>query len=205
MAERRVLAACAAVLVLAACSTPAPMRLHTLMPVDLPPAAAAPLLAIDVLPVGVPAALDQQPLLLRDAGGGALTLLERERWAAPLGEELRAALAASLVRALGARDVSGLMPRPADALRIKVELRRFESVPGAFALIEADWSLARGDAPARLICGSTQRVAAGAGVDALVHAHRQALAALAAQIAAAARGWPVGAPVPACPASAGSA
>jgi uncharacterized lipoprotein YmbA len=171
-------------LLLAGCAAPAPLRLHTLMPADL---AAAPqaTLSIELLPVGVPAALDQQPIVLRQ-GTGELRLLERERWAAPLGEELRGALAVLLSRALDARDVSGL-PRPADALRIKVEVRRFESVPGSHALLEADWSVARGAEPQRLLCRSEQRVSAGPGIAALVQAHQQALQALAGDIAAAAR------------------
>jgi uncharacterized lipoprotein YmbA len=169
-------------LLLAACATPQPLTLHTLMPPDLAPAR-APTLAIELLPVGVPAALDQQPIVLRQ-GAGELRLLERERWAAPLGEELRSALAALLSRALDARDVSGL-PRPADALRIKVEVRRFESAPGSHALLEADWSVARGAEPQRLLCRSEQRVGAGPGIAALVQAHQQALQALAGDIAAA--------------------
>lgn len=175
-------------LLLTACAAPQPLRLHTLMAADLASApAAAPTLAIELLPVGVPAAFDQQQLVLRQ-GAGELTLLERDRWAAPLGEELRSALAAALSRALNSRDVSGLA-RPADALRIKVEVRRFESVPGSHALLEVDWSVTRGaDANAqRLLCRSQQRVAAGASTDALVQAHQQALRALAREIAAAAR------------------
>jgi len=178
-----------ALALLAACSAPQPLRLHTLMPAELAAAAAAaPLLAIELLPVGVPAALDQQQLLLRQ-GAGRLALLERERWAAPLGEELRAALAAALSRELGARDVSGLA-RPPDTLRIKVEVRRFESAPGSHALLEADWSLARGGDTPRLWCRSEQRVVAGASVAALVQAHQQAVQAVAREIAAAARAWP---------------
>jgi uncharacterized lipoprotein YmbA len=176
-------AACliAVALVAGACATPQPLTLHTLMPADLAPAA-RPTLAIELLPVGVPAALDQQPIMLRQ-GAGELRLLERERWAAPLGEELRSALAALLGRALGARDVSGL-PRPDDTVRIKVEVRRFESAPGSHALIAADWSVARGALP-RLLCSSEQRVSAGPGIAALVQAHQQALQALAGDIAAA--------------------
>lgn len=174
-----------AALVLAACAAPQPLRLHTLMPADLAPAVQPPTLAIELLPVGVPAALDQQPIVLRQ-GAGELRLLERERWAAPLGEELRSALAALLSRALAARDVSGL-PRTADALRVKVEVRRFESVPGSHALLEADWSLARGANPQRLLCRSEQRVSAGVGIDSLVQAHQRALQALAGEIATAAR------------------
>lgn len=169
---------------LAGCAAPQALRLHTLMPAELAPTTAA-TLAIEVLPVGVPAAADQQQVVLRQ-GAGQLALLERDRWAAPLGEELRAALAAVLSRELGARDVSGL-PRPADTLRIKVEVRRFESVPGTHALLEADWSLARGEPVQRLLCRSEQRVVAGASIDALVQAHQQAVLALAREIAAAVR------------------
>jgi uncharacterized lipoprotein YmbA len=181
---RRAACMTAAALVACACSTPQPLTLHTLMPADLAPAQ-LPTLAIELLPVGVPAALDQQPIVLRQ-GAGELRLLERERWAAPLGEELRSALAVLLGRALAARDVSGL-PRPPDALRIKVEVRRFESAPGSHALLDADWSVARGAEPQRLLCHSEQRAGAGPGVAALVRAHQQALQAMAEDIAAAIR------------------
>jgi uncharacterized lipoprotein YmbA len=181
---RRLFTLVVAVVVLAGCAAPQPLTLHTLMPADVAPAART-TGAIELLPVGVPAALDQQPIVLRQ-GAGQLVLLERERWAAPLGEELRSALAVLLGRALAARDVTGL-PRPADTLRIKVELRRFESAPGSHALLEADWSIARGTDEQRLLCRSEQRVGAGPGIAALVQAHQQALQALAGDIAAAAR------------------
>ncbi|MBN3767974.1 AMP-binding protein, partial [Burkholderia sp. Ac-20365] len=91
--------------------------------------AAAPL-AINVLPVGIPAQLDQQQMVVR-SGTGAARILDNERWVAPLGDELRAALSSALVEQLGARNVTGL-PRPSNqtVMSIRTQVRRFDAWPG---------------------------------------------------------------------------
>ena len=93
--------ALALALALGACSTPPALRLHTLMPDPAPPAEApGPPLAIQLGPVAVPAQVDQPQWLVR-LPDGTLALLDNERWASPLRDELRAALRETLARRWG--------------------------------------------------------------------------------------------------------
>ncbi|HEX7916513.1 PqiC family protein [Rudaea sp.] len=184
----RTLAACAALL-LGACTSSVPTRYHSLLDASAEAIAAASPASflIDVQPVGIPAQVDRPQLVVRD--GGDVLPLEQERWIAPLADEVRAALSADLSRELATTDVAG-QPRPPDArvLGIKVELRRFESVPGAYAAIDAVWSLSVNDAKSSpQVCASSAREPAGQGYDELVRAHRLTLAAIASRIASAAR------------------
>lgn len=197
----RRLAPIAAALALGACAS-APTHYYTLIaPAADAPAATSPGLPFELLPVSVPAQDDQPQLVIRQGGQG-VALLDGHRWIAPLGDEIRGALAADLARALGVPDMSGLPGNGRPRLRVKLDVRRFESVPGDHALVDAAWSL-------RLVGGSggqdalacTSRISepVAAGYDALVAGHQQALAALAARIATAARAYE-GGQSPACPA-----
>ncbi|MDE1962795.1 MAG: membrane integrity-associated transporter subunit PqiC [Xanthomonadaceae bacterium] len=178
-----------AVLALGACAS-APTRYYTLVP----PASAAPVQggagpAFELLPVSIPAQDDQPQLVVREGGQG-VALLQGERWIAPLADEIRGALSADLAGALGRPDVSGLAHAGKPVVRIKVDVRRFDSQPGGYALLEAAWSLRLldgDDATRSLACSSTFRRPVGPGYDALVQGHQQALGQLADQIARAAR------------------
>ncbi|WP_017463259.1 PqiC family protein [Dyella ginsengisoli] len=183
------LVALGAVLALGACAS-APTHYYTLVP----PASAAPEQggsgpAFELLPVSIPAQDDQPQLVVRQGGQG-VALLQGERWIAPLADEIRGALSADLAGALGRPDVSGLAHADEPVVRIKVDVRRFDSQPGGHALLEAGWSLRLidGDSTSRsLACASTFNQPVGSGYDALVQGHQQALGRLAGQIAQAAR------------------
>ncbi|MCP1374470.1 PqiC family protein [Dyella lutea] len=183
------LVALGAVLALGACAS-APTHYYTLVP----PASAAPEQggsgpAFELLPVSIPAQDDQPQLVVRQGGQG-VALLQGERWIAPLADEIRGALSAGIARALGHPDVSGLARQGQPVVRIKVDVRRFDSQPGGYALLEAGWSLRLLDgdgAPRSLACASRFNQPVGAGYDALVQGHQQALGRLADQIARAAR------------------
>lgn len=150
----------------------------------------------ELLPVGIPAQADQPQLVIRQGGQGVVPL-DSERWIAPLAQELRGALSADLAQAMRTQDATGLSggkPR----LRIKVDLRRFDSAPGDYALIDAAWSLRLLQGDASLACTSQVREPVGPGYDALVEGHQRALARLAGEIAQVA--GPVAAGrSPACP------
>src|SRR3546814_6694551 len=111
--------------------------------------------------------------------------LGSERWIAPLDDEVRRALSADLARELHSQDVSGLPGNGKPLLRIKLDLRRFDSQPGGYALIEGAWSvrLLHGTQPAMLACTSRISETVGPGYPALVEGHQRALGQLAAQIA----------------------
>lgn len=190
-----------AALALAACAS-APLHYYTLVApaADTPVSSAPPSPSFELLPVGVPAQVDQPQLVVRE-GGQSVALLDSERWIAPLNDEVRSALSADLARELHSQDVSGLPGNDKPLLRIKLDLRRFDSQPGSYALIEGAWSvrLLRGQHLAALACTSQVTETVGPGYAALVQGHQRAIGALAAQIAAAARLLGTG-QTPVCPA-----
>jgi hypothetical protein len=139
----------------------------------------------EILPVSVPAQVDQPPLVVRQGDQG-VAVLQGERWIAPLGDEVRGALSADLARDFNAQDVSGLPTGSKPVVRIKLDVRRFDSMPGSYALIDAAWSVRplKGGDP--LACTSRISEPVGSGFDALVQGHQRAIARLAGQIGAAA-------------------
>lgn len=176
---------------LAGCAS-APVHYHTLLaPAGQETAARPSPFVVDVLPVGVPVQADLAQFVVRQGAGG-VAVLDGERWAAPLGDEVRAALSAALVHGLGTQDVAGLA-RPADSqvMRIKVQVRRFDLWPGQRAQLDADWSLGVADEPgrARLTCRGRFDAPAPGGYPALVQAQQKLVLALADRIGADARAW----------------
>lgn len=181
------LAPALAALLLAGCAS-APAQYYTLVRPAAAPSAPSDL-RIDVLPVTVPTQVDVPQLVIRQSDT-EVALVENQQWIAPLGQEVRAAIAAELVTSLGAQDLSGTLraPSAAPAYRIRLDLRRFDSSPGRSVLIEAVWSVrrsAREHDPA--VCISRVEQPAAAGYPALVEAHQRALQRIAAQIAQAIR------------------
>jgi uncharacterized lipoprotein YmbA len=177
----------------AACAS-APMRYYTLVaspdgaaPPSAPPPSAPPV-QFELARVGVPAQVDLPQLVVRE-GAQRVALLDGDRWAAPLGDEARAALAADLARDLPGQDVTGLAAGGKDVLRIKVDLRGFDSFPGSHVFVEAAWTVrgSHGGSKATTACTTSISEPVGPGLDALVVGHQRALARLAATIAAAAQ------------------
>jgi uncharacterized lipoprotein YmbA len=185
-------------LLLAGCAS-APIHYYTLVPASGAEASAAPssaALQFELSRVSVPAQVDQPQLVVRE-GAERVAMLDGERWIAPLGDEVRAALAAELARELPGQDVTGLAAGGKAVLHIKVDLRRFDSFPGAYALVEAAWTLR--SAPGRelnaaLECTTSISEPVGPGIDALVIGQQRALAKLAAAIAGAAHSVAAAAP-----------
>jgi uncharacterized protein len=173
-----------AVALAAGCSsTPAP-RFHSLLPTQntaAPEAVSSVPLPVDLGPVGVPPAVDQQQWVVR-LPDDSLRILEQEQWVAPLRDELRAALFDRLAQRFAAVDVRA-MPS-AEFLRVKVDVQRFESIAGREVWLDAVWSVqptARA-APAPLVCRSSVREPVNGDVPALAAAHRAAVQKLADQI-----------------------
>ncbi|MEQ4618142.1 MAG: PqiC family protein [Corticimicrobacter sp.] len=182
----------AAAAVMAGCSS-APVHYYTLLPPESPaPAgqAAVPFL-IEVLPVGVPAQLDQQSMVVRQGDSG-VAVLDTERWSGPLSDEMRTALSSGLSQRLGVPDIAGLArPGGQPLLRIKVQVRRLDAWPGREAQMEAGWSMGQADdqAGSRLVCQGRFRVAAPGSYAELVQAQQRLVADLADRIAQDARLW----------------
>lgn len=189
--------AAASALLLAACAA-APAQFYTLLPVA-DPAIAAPTApyAISVAPVPVPAEVDQPQLLLR-TGPQQVVSMEQQRWAAPLPDQLRAALAARIAGTLGTADVSGLNDTQQPVYRIEAELRRFESIYAQRVTVELAWRVERGEQALTCVGRSTQTVSEGYA--ALVAGHQAAIAAIADDIAGVVRSLAAGQAQAACPA-----
>lgn len=97
--------------------------------------------ALDVLPVTIPSQLNQTNLVLR-RGDTRVDVVDTERWAAPFGDEVRTALSTELSRQLGTYDVSALSASTDRAtVRVKVQLRRFDTWPGKTVELDATWRL----------------------------------------------------------------
>jgi len=188
-----------ALLVLGACSTaPPPIRLHTLMPAEPTPRDPAisgrPPVFVSLDPIRLPAQVDQPQWLVR-LPDESLASLEQERWASPLADELRQALLEQLAARFGVVEGRSPAPQAAPPLRIALELRRFDSLPGREARIEGAWTVA---GPAALRCSVFIREPATGGMAELTAAHRRAVARLAGAIGASLVALPPAA-APACP------
>jgi uncharacterized lipoprotein YmbA len=176
--------------VLAACSS-APQHFYTLTaaadrsapPASDPHSSGAPLL-IEILPVIVPAQTDVPQIVVR-LGGDEVRPVETRRWAAPLADEIRSALSADLARTLNARDVHGLSTAAIPAYRIAVRITRFDSSLGAYAAIDASWSVTvTARDTSGLTCSTSTREPVTPGYEALVAGHQRALGTVAQKIAA---------------------
>lgn len=186
---------------LAACRS-APTRFYTLLapePADAP-ALRAPF-QLEVLPVDVPAQVEVPQFVIR-TGAGEMAKVEARRWIAPLANEIRAALAEDLSRTLGAREVYGLAHGAGLATyRVILKVQRFDSAPGAYARIDAVWTVRpAADEKSTVTCSSSAQETVAAGYEALAQGHQRALAAIAGRIAATISAMQAGTPLPACPA-----
>ena len=168
--------------------TSAPVRYYTLTP---PPAKILPVLAttfaIDVRVVHTPPQLHRSELMVR-AGPSEMTLLENERWASPVNEEIKDALRLELQRRLDR--MAGLHPAFAK-LTLDIDVQHFEAELGQYALLEASWSAtlsATGPAPtgARATsCTFHADEKIHAGYAGMVEGYQREIAALADAIVAA--------------------
>ncbi len=117
--------------------TSAPVRYYTLTPPPdktWPVSDTAP--AIDVRVVHTPPQLNRSELMVR-TGPSEVTLLENERWASPVNDEIKYALRLELQRRLGRTPKW----RPTfTELTLDIDVQRFEAQLGQYALLEASWS-----------------------------------------------------------------
>jgi uncharacterized lipoprotein YmbA len=168
----------------------APVRYYTLTP---PPdktlrASEAPL-TIDVRVVHTPPQLNRAELLVR-TGPAEVTLLENERWASPVNDEIKDALRLELQRRLGG--MTGLRPAFAK-LTLDIDVQHFEAEFGRYALIEASWSASFSSGDQRLngarvtTCTFRADENIRSGYAAIVEGYQREIAALADAITAVVR------------------
>ena len=173
---RRAVAAWLSTAALAGCSTTSPpMRYHSLV-AALPPsgvgatALPAPTLRVQVLPVVMPAQVDLPQLVVRNADD-SLSVLEYERWIAPLGEEIREAVTLRIDRLL-AQIGPGAPPASDRTWRVRIDVQRFDSMLGRAAGMQVQWSLRAAGGGLSLRCQASYEQPVGPGVGALAGGHR---------------------------------
>jgi len=156
-----------------------PIHFHTLLPTFEPRENRGANIVIQAL--SVPPQVDRAQIVVRQ-GDSSLAVLETDWWGATLADEMKNALSDQL----GPRDAGALPP-----LLARIEVRRFDSAPGQYALLDASWRIGDGAANTRpaLVCAALLRQDAGDSVDALVGAQQRNIAQLAARIEASARSW----------------
>lgn len=172
-------------------------RYYTLMPTASEAGLAVPPVnfQFEMLAVRMPVQVDQPQLVVRQ-DNGSLSILENQRWGAPLADEFHDALASQLERRFGTRDLAG-MPKTTGTpiLSVQTDVRRFDSLPGRYALVDVVWSLAlRNDDQQRrtLTCSNVLRETAGTPIESLVLAHQHLIAQLATHMASTAKRFAAG-------------
>lgn len=149
----------AVALLLGACRSD-PIHYHTLSPVQ-PAGQARSGMDIQIEQVSVPPQVDRTQMVIRQGNSG-LAILETEWWGASLADELHSSLDEQLSNP-GA---------PKSSLRVDVQ--RFDSIPGRYARMDVQWRLrSLGGDTRPLICRSSLQTPSGASIDELVTAHQQ--------------------------------
>lgn len=172
-----------ALLLLTACRSD-PIQFHTLIPAQLGNQSRGGVAEIQIESLSVPPQVDRPQIVIRQGNSG-LAILETEWWAASLVDELRSALVDQL-----------LNNNPQRKLSVRLDVQRFDSVPGQYALIDVKWRLrSSGESDTTLVtCRSTLQTPSGPSIDELVVAHQNNVKRLAAAISQAAGGTSKGCP-----------
>jgi len=177
-------------LVAVGCATTPTTRFHTLLPAPVATVSratpATPAQAWELAPVTVPVQVDQPQLVVRLADD-TLAVLEYDRWIAPLGDEIRAALSQRIALALAASPASAAAPAtPGKPWRVAIEVQRFDSAVGRYARLETEWTVRSADSSGTTLrCRSVFEQPVASGVPALAAGHRAAVAQLGDTLAAA--------------------
>ncbi|MFL1494266.1 membrane integrity-associated transporter subunit PqiC [Pseudomonas antarctica] len=161
----------AALVLLAACRSE-PIAFHTLTPAHWDNSTRAEAAGIRIESISVPPQVDRPQIVIRQGDSG-LAILETQWWAASLADELKSALVDQLANS-SARQ----------AMSLRVEVQRFDSVPGQYALFDVRWRLrptGGGDRLA-LSCRTTLQSPAGPSIDDVVAAHQNNVKRFAALI-----------------------
>lgn len=161
-----------ALVLITACHS-APINYHTLMPLLPSDSADRPQSQIVIETISVPPQVDRSQLVIRQ-GPSNLLILENERWGASLEEELKSALADQLSRSTFDRGRS-----------VRVEVQRFDSIPGQYARIDVLWHLRyieKGGNSVIKTCRAGLQSPSGNTVDAVVAAHQLNIERLGAAI-----------------------
>jgi len=181
--SRRFTLAVALCFALGACGSSPTERFFTLSAPTVPMPQAADYVVV-VGPITIPEIVDRPQIVLR-TGSEQVEIAEQARWAAPLKSEIPRVIADELTRLLkGARTVTSTeRTNGTPDYRVIIDIPRFESSLRDGATLQASWTV---QAPDGSQSGqSVVNEPARGNYDSLVAAHRQALARLSRDIAAA--------------------
>jgi uncharacterized lipoprotein YmbA len=163
------------------CSS-APIRFYTLTPTSDKTLLSSPApLPMDVRVLHIPPQLDRAELVVR-TGTTDVTLLDNERWASPVKDEVKQALWLELQRRLGRMTGVRLA---VTRLTLDVDVQRLEAELGQYALFEASWTATLSATEsasnvARVIsCAFQADEKIDAGYAEMVRGYQRAIAALA--------------------------
>ena len=163
----------AALAVLAACRSD-PIQFHTLTPAQLSTHSGT-TTDIRIESLVVPPQVDRPQIVVREGNTG-MAILETQWWGASLVDELRSALADQMVNS-----------NPQRKLSVRLEVQRFDSIPGQYGLIDVKWRLRNGE-EILMTCHSTLQTPSGPSIDELVAAQQTNVKRLAALISQGASG-----------------
>ncbi|NWE40384.1 membrane integrity-associated transporter subunit PqiC [Pseudomonas yamanorum] len=160
-------------LLLAACRSE-PIQFHTLTPVQRSAASLAAGGEIRIESITVPPQVDRPQIVIRQGDSG-VAILETQWWAASLVDELRSALVDQLAS-------------HRKNLAVRIEVQRFDSIPGQYALLDVKWRLRQTGTDERrpLTCRTVVQSPSGPTIDDLVIAQQnnvKRFAALLSQVA----------------------
>lgn len=172
-------------LLLAACRSE-PIAFHTLTPAHWSNTTRTDAGGIRIESISVPPQVDRPQIVIRQGESG-VAILETQWWAASLADELKSALVDQFANS-----------SPRQSISLRLEVQRFDSVPGQYALLDVRWRLRQTGEGARppLNCRTTLQSTSGPTIDDLVAAHQNNLKRFAAVVSQA-----VDRPQKDCPAS----
>lgn len=177
----------AAVLALGACASSPPSRYYTLSgPGTAPATATGP--SVMVGPVAIPAVVDR-PEIVITVGENEVWLDEFNRWASPLSDAIAIAVAENLGATLASPQVTLLSQASGGQadFKVAVEVQRFDSVPGSYALLDAVYNVRRADGRGTTGRTTSREPTGDKSYDTLAAAHSRAVAKLSRDIAEAVR------------------
>ena len=135
-------------------------------------------------PITLPDVVDRPQFVLQ-TGPNRVMIADEHRWAEPLKSLIPRVIADNLSRILGVKQVWSYPQHAAEKaeFRVSVNIQRFESSPGEAAVVDASWTVRRGEGEPIAGRSLAKEAVDGSGYDALAAAHSRALATVSREIA----------------------
>ncbi|MBB5465217.1 hypothetical protein HDG32_001321 [Paraburkholderia sp. CI2] len=178
---------------LGACKSPA-TNFYTLSPDDSlsSTGASRPITAV-IGPVTIPEIVDRPQIVTRIANN-EVAVNEFDRWAQPLGGDIGRVIAADLGALLNSQQISvfDAVRDPSVVWRVRIDVMRFESVPGRDVTVDVLWTV-RPPGKVRAVTGRSvaRESVSGPGFEPIIAAYDRALASVSRDIAAAVQANPI--------------